>query len=103
MLCPRSACRKKEPGNPAGALDWLALEDNALYWAARFQRERYGGLPVLIAENGKASPIGWRGTEAFTILNASTSSMRYLAELQRARWEGLPFSGHFYWSLVDNF
>ncbi len=35
---------EQKPGNAVGTLAFLELEDEAIYWAARFQAERYGSL-----------------------------------------------------------
>ena len=89
-------------GNPRGTLSWLEIAPDALYWAARFQTERYG-LPIVFSENGLCNTD-------FVHLDGKVHDpqridflARYLGGLKRAVNEGVPISGYFYWSILDNF
>ena len=89
-------------GNPRGTLSWLEIAPDALYWAARFQTERYG-LPIVFSENGLCNTD-------FVHLDGKVHDpqridflARYLGGLKRAVNEGVPVSGYFYWSILDNF
>ncbi len=89
------------PGNPRGTLSWLEVADDALYWAARFQTERYH-LPLVFTENGFCNPD-------FVHLDGSVHDpqridylRRYIQGMNRGLAEGLPIHGYFYWSLLDN-
>ncbi len=89
-------------GNPRGTLPWLQVSPPALYWAARFQTERYG-LPIAFSENGFCNTD-------FVHLDGKVHDpqridflSRYLGGLKRAADEGIPLAGYFYWSILDNF
>lgn len=89
-------------GNPRGTLSWLQIAPDALYWAARFQTERYQ-LPVVFTENGFCNTD-------FVHLDGKVHDpqridflARYLGGLKRAAAEGVPVAGYFHWSILDNF
>jgi len=89
-------------GNPRGTLPWLQVSPPALYWAARFQTERYK-LPIAFSENGFCNTD-------FVHLDGKVHDSqridylaRYLGGLKRAADEGIPLAGYFYWSILDNF
>jgi beta-glucosidase len=91
-----------EPGNPRGTLPWVSIVPEAAYWAARFQIERYD-LPLVFTENGYCN-------NDFVSLDGRVHdpqridfAARYLRAIRRAVDEGLPVTGYFYWSLLDNF
>ena len=89
-------------GNPRGTLPWLQVTPPALYWAARFQTERYK-LPIVFSENGFCNTD-------FVHLDGKVHDPQridflshYLGGLKRAAAEGIPVAGYFYWSILDNF
>lgn len=89
-------------GNPRGTLSWLQVADASLYWAARFQTERYQ-LPIVFSENGFCNTD-------FVHLDGKVHDpqridflARYLGGMKRAVSEGVPVAGYFYWSILDNF
>lgn len=89
-------------GNPRGTLPWLQVSPPALYWAARFQTERYK-LPIAFSENGFCNTD-------FVHLDGKVHDpqridylARYLGGLKRAADEGIPLAGYFHWSIMDNF
>ena len=89
-------------GNPRGTLPWLEIAPTALYWAARFQTERYQ-LPLVFSENGFCNTD-------FVHLDGRVHDpqridflARYLGGVHRAAQEGVPVAGYFYWSILDNF
>jgi beta-glucosidase len=92
-----------ERGNPTGTLNWLQLIPDALYWAARFQMERYGRKPFVVTENGLCN-LDWIALDG-KIHDAQRVDYihRYLLGLKRAASEGYPLGGYFYWSVMDNF
>jgi beta-glucosidase len=94
----------EEPiGRPRGHLDWLAVEDDALYWLVRFFHERYGDIPLVITENGFCS-LDWVALDG-KVHDPSRidQTHRYLKGLKRAVSEGVPVEAYFHWSLMDNF
>jgi beta-glucosidase len=73
-----------------------------MYWGPRFFHERYK-LPMAITENGLA-------TRDQVFLDGKIHDPqridfmhRYLTELGRAIKEGVPVTGYYAWSLLDNF
>jgi len=92
-----------EPGNPIGTLTWLQMAPDALYWAARFQTERYGALPFVVTENGYASRDWVHLDGKVHDPNRIDYAHRYLLGLKRAAAEGIPLAGYFHWSIMDNF
>ena len=89
-------------GNARGTLPWLQISPAALYWATRFQTERYK-LPIVFSENGFCNTD-------FVHLDGKVHDpqridflAQYLGGLKRAAAEGLPVAGYFYWSILDNF
>jgi len=83
-------------GNPRGTLSWLEIAPSALYWAARFQTERYR-LPLVFSENGFCNTDFVHDPQRIDFL------ARYLAGIKRAVQEDIPVAGYFHWSIMDNF
>ncbi|MCC5024588.1 MAG: beta-glucosidase [Candidatus Synoicihabitans palmerolidicus] len=89
-------------GNPRGTLPWLNIAPDAIYWAARWQTERYK-LPIVFAENGFCNTD-------FVHLDGKAHDpqridfmTRYLTAVSRAITDGADVQGYFYWSILDNF
>ncbi len=89
-------------GNPRGTLPWLNIADDSLYWAARFQTERYG-LPLVFSENGFCNTDSVHLDGKVHDPQRIDFLARYLGGLRRAVDEGIPVNGYFYWSILDNF
>ncbi len=90
-------------GQPVAMLPWLNRFDDCLYWAARFQTERYPGKPFVITENGFAS-TDWVALDGQVRDPARIDfTARYLQGMRKAADEGIPVLGYFHWSLMDNF
>jgi beta-glucosidase len=88
-------------GNPRGTLPWLEISGDSLYWAARFQTERYG-LPLVFTENGFCNTDFVHLDGAVHDPQRIDYLRRYLGGLKRAIDEGIKVNGYFYWSLLDN-
>jgi beta-glucosidase len=88
-------------GNPRGTLPWLEISPDSLYWAARFQTERYK-LPFVFTENGLCNTDFVHLDGAVHDPQRIDYLARYLGGLKRAVAEGVPVVGYFYWSLLDN-
>ncbi len=90
------------PGYPRSAVDWQSITPAALYWGPRFFHERYR-LPLSITENGLS-------TRDQVFLDGKVHDPqridymhRALLELGRAVKDGVPVTGYYAWSLLDNF
>jgi beta-glucosidase len=89
-------------GFPRAGSDWQTITPACMYWGPRFFHERYK-LPMAITENGLA-------TRDQVFLDGKIHDPqridfmhRYLTELGRAIKEGVPVTGYYAWSLLDNF
>jgi beta-glucosidase len=88
-------------GYPHTAYNW-AVTPEVLYWGPRFLYERYH-LPVYIFENGM-SGSDWISTDGKVHDPQRIDfTRRYLQALRHAASDGIPISGYFHWSLMDNF
>jgi beta-glucosidase len=90
------------PGYPRSAFDWQPITPAALYWGPRFFHERYK-LPIAITENGLPTR-----DQPFLDGKVHDSQRvdymhRALLEVARALKDGVPITGYYAWSLLDNF
>ncbi len=90
------------PGYPRSGVDWQPITPACLYWGPRFFHERYR-VPLVITENGLS-------TRDQVFLDGAVHDPqridylhRVLRELSRAVAEGVPVTGYYAWSLLDNF
>ncbi|GAB5561177.1 MAG: GH1 family beta-glucosidase [Synoicihabitans sp.] len=89
-------------GNARGTLPWLSVAPEAIYWATRWQSERYK-LPVVISENGLCNS-DWVHLDGKVHDSQRIDFLhRYLAALERSIGDGADVAGYFYWSILDNF
>ena len=89
------------PGYPRSANDW-PLTPACLYWGPRFFHERYT-LPMSITENGIAVRDQLFLDGKVHDPQRIDMMHRYLLELARAIKDGVPVTGYYAWSLLDNF
>lgn len=83
-------------------LTFWPVTPSALRWGPRFLHERYG-LPIVITENGM-SGHDWVSLDgAVHDPHRIDYMQRYLRELHLAISDGVPVSGYFAWSWIDNF
>lgn len=90
-------------GNARGTLPWLQVAPDAAYWAARFQTERYPGLPFVFTENGLCNIDNVMLDGTVPDPQRIDFLTRYLSAIKRAGADGVPVAGYFYWSVMDNF
>ena len=90
------------PGYPRAGSDWQPITPACMYWGPKFFYDRYK-LPISLTENGLA-------TRDQVFLDGKVHDPqridfmhRYLLELGRAIKDGVPVTGYYAWSLLDNF
>ncbi len=88
---------------PRTDFDWPIVPD-ALYWAIRHTSDLWGVPEILITENGCAFPDEKNGESPYVEDHARVFYLKeHLKSVHRAVQEGLPVTGYFLWSLLDNF
>jgi len=89
-------------GDARATLPWLYLVPDAIYWATKWQYERYQ-LPVVISENGMCN-VDWVQRDGSVPDPQRIDFVhRYLSAMERSIDEGTDVRGYFYWSILDNF
>lgn len=83
---------------------WLRYLPRAMYWGLRFTHEVYGARSLLVTENGvghqdEEPAAGGEVLDTWRVEHCRA----YLAELLRARADGVPVDGYFAWSFMDNY
>lgn len=88
---------------PAGAVPWLKITPQAMYWAIRHAVEVYSVKDIYITENGICfdDQVNERGE--IHDLGRCEYIRAYLKALHRAIQEGYPVRGYFLWSFIDNY
>lgn len=91
------------PAYPAADAGWLRHTPQAIYWGPRLAAECYGVDSIVITENGAGyrDPATARGEVAD--LHRRDYLRNYLRELHRGIGDGVPVTGYFLWSFMDNF
>jgi beta-glucosidase len=88
---------------PVADSPWLRWNARALYWGPRHCAEVYGVRDLVITENGAgyndAPPVDGKVND----LHRLEYMRQCLGELRRGIQDGVPVSGYFAWSLMDNF
>ncbi len=91
------------PHYPVADSPWLRWNARALYWGPRHAVEQFGAKDIVITENGagydEAPPVDGRVND----LHRLEYIRACLSELARSIRDGVPVSGYFAWSLMDNF
>lgn len=89
------------PGAARTAFNW-PVTPRAHYFGPKFAHERYR-LPVFITENGLSSRDSVHRDGTVPDDARVDFIQTHLAELSRAKDDGIPIGGYFHWSLLDNF
>ncbi|WP_221030333.1 GH1 family beta-glucosidase [Actomonas aquatica] len=89
-------------GNPRGTLPWLSIAPEAIYWAARWQTERYK-LPLVFSENGFCNTDFVHRDGKVHDSQRIEFMHHYLTAIGKAIDDGADVQGYFYWSIMDNF
>jgi len=91
----------KPPSGPLTAMGWN-IDPAALTWLLEDFAKRWPGLPVFISENGAAfddvaTPDGVHDQKRIEYIDA------HIQAVEAAMAAGVPVTGYFVWSLLDNF
>ena len=92
-------------GYPRMALPWLTMVPESIYWGIRMITDALGqkSLPIFISENGCADSGPVKNDAEMQDIDRVMYLRNYLHALQRATSDGVPVTGYFLWSLIDNF
>lgn len=82
---------------------WQRFDPAAIYWGPRHAAKLWGVKSIYISENGTAAADMPRADGRIDDLDRVMYLRNHLYQLQRATAEGVPVSGYFLWSLMDNF
>jgi beta-glucosidase len=85
----------------ANNTSWEAqLDPFGMYTALRSMHRSYPGLPIVITENGMPTENGGSRADGWTREDDLRDTLYWV---QRARSDGVPVQGYYYWSLTDNY
>lgn len=90
-----------KPGSPKSAFDWY-LDEECLYWGAKFLYERYN-KPIVITENGMSCHDAVSLDGKVHDPNRIDYLHRQLRQVLRAIDDGVDIAGYYHWSFMDNF
>ena len=90
-------------GYPEGALGWLKITPQSLYWAVRHAAEVFGVKSFYMTESGATFDDAVTPDGEVLDLHRREYLRAYLVELHRAVAEGFDVRGFFVWSFLDNF
>src|SRR5262249_38853891 len=88
---------------PKMASVWLRITPEALYWAPRHLANVWKVKDIYITENCCSTEDVPGKDGRVNDIDRVMYLRSYLTQLQRATAEGVPVSGYFLWSLIDNF
>jgi beta-glucosidase len=88
---------------PHMASSWLRIAPEAMYWAPRHLAKLWGVKSIYVTENGTSAADEIAADGNIYDTDRLMYLRNYLTHLQRATAEGVPVSGYFLWSLMDNF
>jgi len=83
--------------------DWLNIAPEAIYWAPRHAAKLWGLKSIYISENGTSAADAPAADGRIYDTDRIMYLRNYLFHLHRATAEGVPVTGYFLWSLMDNF
>jgi beta-glucosidase len=83
--------------------DWLRVGPETIYWVPRLAAKIWKTESIYISENGTSGDDQVTPDGKIIDTDRIMYLRNYLAQLQRATEEGVPVSGNYLWSLMDNF
>src|SRR5207245_835932 len=81
---------------------WHLLGPEVMYWAPRFVHSLWNTKEIFITENGCGAADELNVDGSVYDSDRIMFLRNHLAHLQRASAEGVPVTGYFVWSLMDN-
>ena len=89
---------------PRMHIGWLNLVPEVLYWGPRLLRDAAGWQgAIAITENGCAADDIFTPDGEVYDTDRILFLRSYFRQMQRAIADGVPISGYFQWSFLDNF
>jgi beta-glucosidase len=89
---------------PRMHIPWLGIVPEAIYWGPRILRDHLGWQgDMLITENGCAANDAISPDGEIHDPDRILYLRSYLRQVQRAIEDGIPITGYFQWSFLDNF
>ena len=92
----------KKRGVPHTDMQWEVYPE-ALYEMLTHFSSYNPEIPVLVTENGAAFPDVWDGTDQLHDPLRVAYLKDHIAQVLRAKKEGIKVEGYFVWTLMDNF
>jgi len=89
--------------HPRMLSSWHLLGPEVMYWAPRQVQSLWNAKEIYIAENGCGASDEMSASGIVDDSDRIMFLRNHLAHLQRATAEGVPVTGYFHWSLMDNF
>jgi beta-glucosidase len=90
-------------GYPEGALSWLKITPQSMYWAVRHAAEVFGVKSFYMTESGATFDDDFSPAGEVIDLHRREYVRSHLVEVHRAIAEGYDIRGYFLWSFLDNF
>jgi beta-glucosidase len=90
-------------GYPEGALWWLKITPQSMYWAVRHAAEVFGVNSFYMTESGATFDDDVNPAGEVIDLHRREYVRSHLVEVHRAIAEGYDIRGYFLWSFLDNF
>jgi beta-glucosidase len=90
-------------GYPEGALWWLKITPQSMYWAVRHAAEVFGVKSFYMTESGATFDDDFSPAGEVIDLHRREYVRSHLVEVHRAIAEGFDIRGYFLWSFLDNF
>ncbi|HCF99115.1 MAG TPA: beta-glucosidase, partial [Chloroflexi bacterium] len=92
----------RQPGSTYTDMGW-EVHPPGLYNVLTYVNDQYSPLEIYITENGSAFPDVFDHDGQVRDPERTAYLQGYLGSVRRAIEDGVPVSGYFYWSLLDNF
>jgi len=92
----------KKRGVPHTEMEWEVYPESIYEMLKKFSKYM-PEKPLLVTENGAAFPDHWDGGHEIKDWKRTDYLQSHIAQVQRAKQEGINVQGYFVWTLMDNF